>query len=87
MTGEQLWVFADEVTPAQAAAAIDSATTETTILVFDPSDELCQLLDIPEIAWPGRVGDLPDLFTQTPVLCRETVSAETGPQWISPGRS
>jgi hypothetical protein len=81
LTGEQLWVFADEVTPAQAAAAIDGAAAETTILVFDPSEELCQLLDILEPMRPGHVGQLPDLFTQTPVLCRETVFAETGPQW------
>jgi|WetSurMetagenome_2_1015567.scaffolds.fasta_scaffold05170_5 hypothetical protein len=81
VSGEQLWVFADEVTPAQAAAAIDSAVAETIILVFDPSDELCQLLDILEATRPSRLGELPDLFTQTPVLCRETVFAETGPHW------
>ena len=39
------------------------------------------MLDIPALMGPGRLGELPDLFTQTPVLCRETVFAETGPHW------
>jgi hypothetical protein len=79
--GEPLWVFAGELTSEEAAAAVKSVGEEQTVLIFDPSEELCELLDAPSGQRPSSVGELPSVFTQRPVLIRSKVFAEVGPYW------
>lgn len=86
VTGAPLWVFAAELSPEEAAAAITgtAAGTESdaqTVVLFAPSEALCELLGVERGIRPSFLGELPQVFTQTPVLVRTKPFEETGPFW------
>lgn len=79
--GEPLWIFATELGMEEVVAAVAAAPADQPIFTFDPSEELCQALDVHERTRPGFFGALPEMFTQSPVLCREQAFPEVGPVW------
>ncbi|MBN1319305.1 MAG: hypothetical protein JXA87_00550 [Thermoleophilia bacterium] len=80
--GEPLWVFATELPPEKAAAAVEGAGDSQVILIFDPPEELCELLDIPTGLRPSFKGDLPSIFVQRPVLVRDRPFEDAPAHWV-----
>jgi len=81
LVGQPLWIFTQEVPTNEAALAVEGAPPERAIVIFDPTEELCERLDIPARVRPSSLGELPDMFTQRPILVREQVFVEVDPLW------